>query len=148
IWTEEKEMTFIGNTLIDEFPNEFGKIPVVYLSQEFPEWHWVEDMIDRFEMSNSKFADTNDYFAHPMFKAKGNIESMPKKDETGKMITLPIHETGKGNIVEADVEFLTWEHAPEAIKLESETLKGLIYSLSDTPDLSFDNVKGLGNVSG
>lgn len=150
VWTAEKEMEFNGETLVEgsEKPNLFKKIPVVYLNQDVPEWEYVKEMIDRFEMSFSKFCDTNDYFAHPMYKMKGKVESMAQKDETGKAIRLPIHETQKGNIIEADVDFLTWEQAPEAIKLEFETNKGLIYGLSDTPDLSFDNVKGIGNVSG
>jgi len=150
VWTADQVYEFDGENLVEEFPkpNLFGKIPVVYLSQKHPEWWEVQDLIDRYEMSYSKFADTNDYFAHPMFKAKGQIQSMPQKDETGKMLRLPIHETKNGNIIEADVEFLTWEHGPESIKLEFETNKGLIYGLSDTPDLSFDNVKGIGNISG
>src|SRR5690606_11958975 len=128
--------------------NVFGKIPAVYLSQDHPEWWEVQEMIDRVEMTLSKFADTNDYFAHPMFKAKGDLKSMPSKDETGKMVKLPIVETINGNLVEADIDFLTWDHAPEAIKMEIESWKDLIYGLSDTPDLSFNNVKGIGNISG
>lgn len=41
-----------------------------------------------------------------------------------------------------------WDRAPEALKLEFETEKDLIHGLTDTPDLSFNNVKGIGNVSG
>ena len=128
--------------------NQFGKIPVVYLSQKRPEWWEVQELIDRYEMSFSKFCDTNDYFASPMYKAKGSVTSMPEKDETGKMIKLDIVETPDGKIINSDLDFLTWDHAPEALKLEFELSKGLIYNLTDTPDLSFDNVKGLGNVSG
>ena len=73
---------------------------------------------------------------------------MPEKDETGKMIKLDIVETPDGKIINSDLDFLTWDHAPEALKLEFELSKGLIYNLTDTPDLSFDNVKGLGNISG
>ncbi|WP_417444631.1 phage portal protein [Joostella sp.] len=148
VWTADMVYDFDREKLIDSNPNLFGKIPVVYLSQKNTEWWEVQTLIDRYEMNFSKFADTNDYFAHPMFKAKGKIDSMPQKDESGKMIRLPIHETAKGQIVEADVDFLTWDHGPESIELELETGKGLIYGLSDTPDLSFDNVKGIGNVSG
>ena len=138
-WTIQPELS--GN-------NSFGKIPVVYLSQKQPEWWEVQDLIDRYEMSFSKFCDTNDYFASPMYKAKGSVTSMPEKDETGKMIKLDIVETPDGKIINSDLDFLTWDHAPEALKLEFELSKGLIYNLTDTPDLSFDNVKGLGNISG
>ena len=43
---------------------------------------------------------------------------------------------------------MTWEHAPEAIKIEYDILKDIIYSITSTPDLSFSNVKGLEKTSG
>ena len=39
-------------------------------------------------------------------------------------------------------------NAPEAVKLEIETLLRLIYTITQTPDISFDSVKGLGAISG
>jgi len=83
-----------------------------------------------------------------MYKAKGGVKSFPKKDDTGKLVKLDIIETDKGNIIEADLDVISWDRAPEALQLELETGKGLIYGLTDTPDLSFDNVKGIGNISG
>jgi len=129
-------------------PNMFGKIPVVYASQDKPEWFDVKDLIDRYEMTFSKFADTNDYFASPMFRAKGPAGQVPNKDKTGKIISLPIIETQRGNIIQSDLDVISWDRAPESLKLEFDTNKQLIYGLTDTPDLSFDNLKGLGNVSG
>lgn len=128
--------------------NLFEKIPVVYHKQKQPEWWEVKELIDRFEMNYSKFADTNDYFASPKYKSKGAVGSVPDKDDTGSIIKLDIIETDKGNIINSDLDVISWDRAPEAIKLEFETGKNLIYGLTDTPDLTFDNVKGLGNVSG
>jgi len=54
----------------------------------------------------------------------------------------------EGKIHHGKAEFLEATNAVESAKLELEMLKGFIYSISHTPDLSFDNVKGLGNVSG
>lgn len=153
-WTNETNYAFKNEGAewisLEGYPkaNLFKKIPAVYMSQDNPEWWEVQDMIDTFEMSFSKFVDTNGYFASPMYKAKGAVASMPSKDETGKMIKLDIVETDKGNIIQADLEVLSWDRAPESLKLEFETNKGLIYGLTDTPDLSFDNVKGIGSVSG
>ncbi|HEV7379366.1 MAG TPA: phage portal protein, partial [Dyadobacter sp.] len=39
-------------------------------------------------------------------------------------------------------------HAPEAVKLEIETLLRFIYSFTQTPDISFEAVKGLNEISG
>ena len=128
-------------------PNLFKKIPVVYLSQKNPEWWEVQEMIDRFENSFSRLCDTNDYFAHPTLMGTGKIKSLPAKNKSRKVIGLDIVKEGD-TIIESKLQYLTWDQAPESVKLELETLKGLIYGLSDTPDLSFDNVKGVGNISG
>lgn len=154
VWTAEKIYLSRGDGStwepVESYPqdNPFKKIPVVYLSQDNPEWWDVVEIIDRFEMRFSKWADTNDYFGSPMYKAKGGVKSMPKKDDTGKIIKLDIIETDKGNVIEADLDVLSWDSAPESTKMELDTAKGLIYGLTDTPDLSFDSVKGLGSISG
>lgn len=153
IFTDEFSYVYIkedqGSWVLDgerSKPNLFKKIPVVYLSQHRPEWWEVKELIDRYEMSFSKFCDTNDYFASPMLTVKGAVDSLPQKDDTGKLLKLDIMETERGNVVGADVSYLTWDQAPEAIRLELQEARSLIYSLTDTPDLSLDNLKGLGGV--
>lgn len=135
-------------TELSKDKNHFGKIPVVYHSQRYPEWWRVKELIDRFEMNLSKFADTNDYFASPMYKAKGAVKSIPKKDDTGKIVKLDIVETDSGKIIEADLDVISWDRAPEALKLEFDTEEKLIYALTDTPNLNTETLKGLGNLSG
>lgn len=128
--------------------NQFQKIPIVYMSQEEPEWFIVKELIDQNEVTFSKFVDTNGYFASPIAKIFGEVESMPDKNVQGKAINIPqVYEEGK-LVQKGDVEYLTWEQAPEAIKLENEISKDHIHSLTDTPDLSFNNVKGTGVTSG
>lgn len=154
IWTDETNYVYetdSNNWAISTGypkPNLFKKIPVVYMSQEQPEWWEVQDLIDRFENSFSKFADTNDYFSSPMYKATGGVTTMPKKDDTGKMVKLDVIETEKGNIITADLDVISWDRAPEALKLEFETTMELIFGLSDTTYLTFEKAKGLGAVSG
>jgi hypothetical protein len=46
------------------------------------------------------------------------------------------------------MKYVSWNNAPEAVKLEIETLLRMIYTLTQTPDISFDSVKGLGAISG
>ena len=48
----------------------------------------------------------------------------------------------------ATAQYLSWAQAPEAVKLEIETLLRMIYTITQTPDISFDSVKGLGAISG
>ena len=48
----------------------------------------------------------------------------------------------------ATMQYVSWQQAPEAVKLEIDTLLKLIYTITQTPDISFDAVKGLGAMSG
>lgn len=142
-------MTNSGNGWqTDQRPNLFGKIPVVYYEQDKPEWSDVQTLIDRMEEVLSSHADTNDYFASPIIKAFGKIKSLPEKQQTGKMIQFEAETGIDGKPTYGDATYLTWDQSPESLKLEIDNLKGLIYALTNTPDVSFDNVKGIGNISG
>jgi SPP1 family phage portal protein len=130
-------------------PNLFGKIPVVYSEQDKPEWEEITSLMDNFEMRVSRLSDTNSYFAEPLLKLFGDVVKMPGKETTGKMVQFEQKKTLDGKIESGDAAYLTWDQTPESIKLELETMRAGIYSMSSTPDLSFDNVKGLGaSVSG
>lgn len=120
-------------------PNILKKIPVVYYSQDETEWSDVQHLIERLETLLSNFSDTNDYFAAPMVKVKGKVTGFAEKNDTGKVIT--ISDGG-------DASYLTWEQAPDAIKLEIDTLQNFIFSLTQTPDISFKTVQGISNISG
>lgn len=136
--------------LTDNLPHGFSKIPIVYISQEFPEWNDVESLIDRFETSLSKLGASNDYSGYPLLKLYGTVQSMPDRNDDGKTLNFPMKEVDEaGKTIHGDAEFLTNSNAPESVKLEMETLENLIYSISSTPNLSFDNLKGsVGNISG
>ena len=127
--------------VLDGYPkaNKLGKIPVIYARQEDVEWGDVQGLIERLETLLSNFADTNDYHASPKIVVKGEILSWAQKGDSGAVIEM---DTG------AEAQYLTWSQAPESVKLEIETIKNFIYSITQTPDLSFENVKGIGAVSG
>lgn len=120
--------------------NAMAKIPVIYYKQDAPEWNDVQELIDRFEKSISNHADTNDYHASPTIKVKGTVKGFAKKGESGKIIELD----GEG----ADANYMSWDKSPESVKLEQENLLNLIHSLTDTPNISFEQMKGLGTFSG
>lgn len=119
--------------------NELGKIPVIYGRQDDVEWADVQDIINRLEKLLSNFGDTNDYFGSPILTIEGTIEGLSDKNTSGKVFQL-----GTG----AKAEFLGWDRAPEAIKLEAEMLLRFVYGMTQTPDISFDSVKGLQQISG
>ena len=116
-----------------------GKIPVVYGCQPKVEWEDVQSLIERLEKLLSNFADTNDYHASPKIFVEGKIIGFARKGEAGGII-----EGEEG----AKAQYLSWQSAPESVKLEIETLLKMIYTITQTPDISFDTVKGIGSVSG
>ena len=126
-------------TEVDREKNMLGKIPVVYYYRDNTEWGDVQNLIERYETMISNFADANDYFASPMVKVKGKVDGFAEKGEQGKLITMDEN---------ADASYLTWDQAPEAIRLEKDTLQELIMSMTQTPDISFKQMQGIGNLSG
>jgi SPP1 family phage portal protein len=119
--------------------NPIKKIPIVYYSQPLTEWDDVQLLIDRLETKISNHADTNDYFDSPIVVALGTVTGFANKGEAGKLLEAKN---------DADVKYLTWDQAPESTRMEIENLQRFIYTLTHTPDISFENMKGLGVFSG
>lgn len=117
----------------------FDKIPVAYFAQERKEWQDVQGAIERLEKLLSNHGDTNDYNGSPIILAKGQIKGFAAKGESGKILEMD---------EDADASYLSWNSAPESIKLEIENLFKVIYSVSQTPDISFEQMKGIGAISG
>lgn len=118
--------------------NPVGKIPVLLFEQK-PEHEEVQPMIERSEMMESTDADTNDRFANPAMVATAEIlNSLPKSEEEAKLFIL---KNG------GEVRYLTWNEASESKKNEFERLDKHILSKSFTPNIDFDNMKSLGNLS-
>lgn len=117
--------------------NIFQKIPVIFYSQHQSEWADVQSMIERYETKASNFADTNDYFGSPMVKLTGQVLSLPGKTTQGKVIQLDVG---------GDAEYMAWSQAPESERLEFELLEKLIYSCTQTPNISFEQMKAIGST--
>lgn len=130
-----------GFEMVEGYPKPvaIGKIPIIFGHQDKFETQDVDKLIDRLEKLLSNFADTNDYHASPKIFTTGQINGWSKKGESGAVI-----EGEEG----ATMQYVSWQSAPESVKLEIETLLKMIYTITQTPDISFDSVKGIGAVSG
>lgn len=142
-WTADAHYRWVANNgwkMEQGFPvkNPIGKIPVIYAYQPEVEWAAVQPLINRLETLLSNFGDTNDYHAAPKLLLTGEIRGFSGKGECGAVI-----EADQG----ATAQYVSWQQAPESVKLEIETLLRMIYTLTQTPDISWDSVRGL-NVSG
>lgn len=131
-----------GWTELPAEPNIIGKIPVIYYHQDAVEWADVETLMNRLEEILSDYADMIKYFASPMLKARGRTFSLPAKGEVGKVLQLD------GTKDEVDVEYLTWDTKPEAVIFEYEKVLEQIYTMTQTPDISFSSMAGVDNGSG
>jgi SPP1 family phage portal protein len=119
--------------------NMVGKIMVVYYEQKEPEWYDVQTMIDRLETLISNHADIDDYFGSPILTVFGELLGYAQKGETGKVLQLT-----QGS----QAQYLALASEPMSIKMEQENLERFIYAMSQTPNITFDVMKGLGNLSG
>ena len=124
-------------TFVDVKPHGFGKIPVVYYRQEETEWESVQPVIERLEELLSNWGDVNDYFGAPTYFFKGKMKGFADKGEVGRIYQ------GEGD--GADMKVVSWNSAPESMRQEMENLTNIIFSYSQTPDISFENMKTLGN---
>ena len=131
-----------GWEVVEEL-NPIGKIQVILFQQD-KEWKGVEPLIEREEYIGSRTADTNDYFADPMFIVDTDIiKNMPDKNDENKTLI----SKGKDDVSKA-AHYLTWDSAPESKQKEIEWLQKHILTKTFTPNIDFDSMKGLSNVSG
>lgn len=131
-----------GWEVIEEL-NPLGKIPIILFQQD-KEWKGSEPLIAREEYIGSKTADTNDYFADPILALSTDVlVQMPKKDDDGKtMIVKGLDDVSKA------ASYLTWDNASESKQKEIEWLQKHILTKTFTPNIDFESMKGLSNVSG
>lgn len=121
--------------------NLTGKINAIYARQP-KAWDGVEQRIDREEMSDSKTADTNNYFADPVAYATADVVQLMGKDreKIGRLIQYTGDKSRFGYIEPPQ------NSASRASEMQA--LKESILFDTFTPDLSYDSIKGLGSLSG
>lgn len=115
------------------------KIPVIYAWQEEAEWSDVQYDIERLELLFSRHAEINDYHAAPKTFVEGELISTPQAGEANGLI-----QGSPGT----KAYVLSWDQSPESIKLEINTRLSNIFKFTKTPDVSFESVKALNQISG
>lgn len=110
---------------------------VIYYRQEETEWESVQPVIERLEDLLSNWGDVNDYFGAPTYFFKGKMKGFADKGEVGRIYQ------GEGS--DTDMKVVSWNSAPESMKQEMANLTNIIFSYTQTPDISFENMKSLSN---
>jgi len=99
----------------------------------------IKPQRERLEKTLSGYADCLDNHYFPMLMLFGDINpELMSGDARNRMMQL----TGDG----AKAQYLTWNQASDPIKVEIETYFNEIYALTNTPRISFDQLKGTGNA--
>lgn len=140
VYKYETEANGATVSLTTSLPHGFKRLPVVYYRQEKTEWDDVQGVIERIETLLSNWGDTNDYFGSPSYFFKGTLKGFAEKGEQGKVYR------GEGD---ADMKVLSWDNSPNSMASELAQLVNIVFSYTQTPDISFASMKQLGsNTSG
>lgn len=125
---------------VEPLINPTGKINVIYYRQD-KAWYGTQPRCDREEHIDSKAADTNNYFADPKLKATADVlQSLSDPETVGEVIQL--------NDKNSDIDYLAPPQYSEMKDSEKKDLNSSILFDSFTPDFSFENMKGMGTLSG
>ena len=129
-WSENVERTFA---------HQFQKLPVMYAFRPEPLCAKVKQLRVRLEKCLSGYADCIDNHFFPLLMLFGELQpDNLSGDARNRMMQL----TGDG----ANAQYLTWNQSSDPIKVEIETYFNQIYGLTNTPRISFDQLKGTGNA--
>lgn len=113
------------------------KIPGVYLWRPQPIYHGLTHIRKEIEYTLSRNSDVIAYNSAPILKVSGGLQGEEDKGAERRVFRV---ENG------GDVDYVSWSQAIEALKYQVESLTNLFWTQSQMPDISFSNMKGLGNI--
>jgi len=119
------------------FKHGFTKLPVIYAYRPETYCHKIKTFRVRLEKLLSNYADCIDYHFFPLLKLIGDVSGFAGKTKD-RMVKLEGER--------ADAQYLTWSQVPTTIELEMKTLFEKAYSMTNTPQISFESLKGAGNA--
>ncbi|WP_314810420.1 phage portal protein [Capnocytophaga granulosa] len=135
---DNQNVTIYSNgTQIEQYPHGFSKIPVIYMKRERPLCDKIRTLRNRLEVLLSNFADCLDYNFYPKMVASGEVVGVRNKGMTSEIIQLEN---------DAQVSYLTWQQSPDMAKLEFDNLTSRCYALTNTPQITFEALQGIGNA--
>lgn len=116
---------------------KLGKIPGAYLFRKNPIFEDLSELRNELEYTLSRNSDVLAYNSAPVLKVVGDIVGDETKGESHRLFRL---KNG------GDVDYVSWTQSIEAIKFHCEILVRLFFMQAQMPDISFENLKGLGSI--
>ena len=120
-----------------DIENPIGKIPCIYMSRPEPIYGGLSYLRNEIEYTLSRNSDTIAYNSAPILKVSGGLQGDENKGESKRVYRV---ENG------GDVAYISWAQSIEALKYHVNTLVQQFWAQSQMPDISFENMKGLGNI--
>ena len=113
------------------------KIPGVYAWLPKPVYDGLSPIRSEIEYSLSRNSNVIAYNSAPVLKIAGGLTGNEDKGESRRVFRC---ESG------GDVSYVSWSQSIEALKYHVEKMEKLYWAQAQMPDLSFDNMKSLGNI--
>ena len=127
-----KELTVEGGEDI-----EIMKIPAIYNYRPTPVYHGLTGLRKEIEYALSRNSDVIAYNSAPVLKVAGGIQGEERKGEERRIVRV-----ANGG----DVSYVSWQQSIDALKYHVDTLLKLFFMQAQVPDISFENMKALGNI--
>ncbi len=116
---------------------DIGKIPAVYIYRPRPIWDGLCRLREDIEYTISRNSDVLAYNCAPILKVAGSIIGEEQKGETRR-----IYRVMEGG----DVSYVSWAQSIAALEYHIKTLLNLFFMQAQIPDISFENIRNLGNI--
>lgn len=113
------------------------KIPAIYNWRNKPVYDGLSYLREEIEYTLSRNSDIIAYNAAPVLKVSGEIQGVEEKGEARRVYRL---ENG------GDVSYVSWTQSIEAMKYQVDSMLKLFWTQAQMPDISFEAMKGLGNI--
>lgn len=137
MWEEETaQVDEDGNTKSGE-EIIIHKIPGAYVHRPHAIYEGLDNIRSEFEYNISRNSNVIAYNAAPIAKVKGGIVGEEKKGQGFRIWRVEN---------DGDISYVSWDQSQEAVSGQNKTLLGLFWMLSQMPDISFENMKSLGNI--
>lgn len=136
-WEETTAQVMDDGTIESGEEIIINKIPGVYLWRPTPVYAGLGNIRHELEYNLSRNSNVIAYNAAPIVKVKGGIIGKEKKGESSRIWRVEN---------DGDISYVSWNQSQEAVNNQTNTLLKLYWMLSQMPDISFDNMKGLGNI--
>ena len=134
-------------------PELYDKMPIIYYTIEEPIWLQIKKIQDRINLNKSVNADVIDVYSFPLLILKGLlvendkgetiVDLFSKGKSSAKLLQFDTQDGQSG-----EATYLQQKGADESYTNEYNSLINIALYLTSTPNMSFENLKTIGNLSG